>query len=556
MRVLALLLVLWSPTTTGAQAQADAPRPRIDVLHYRFALALSDETDRIEGQAEVTLRFLEEVSDGFSLDLTGPDATAGTGMEVLSIFAGDRPTEFEQENGELIILPGPEIRAGDEATYRIEYRGVPGDGLIIGVNKHGDRTFFGDNWPNRARAWLPTHDHPSDKATVEWVITAPAHYDVVGTGSLIERLKLDGGLARTHWVSRVPVSTKVMVVGAARFAIRETGRVGDTPIQAWVYPQDSLAGFRDFARAGDAVHFFEDRIGPFPYAKLANVQSKTRYGGMENASNIFYAERAVRGDGRNEALIVHEVAHQWFGDSVTEEDWPHIWLSEGFATYFTHLFNEDRYGPERLKEGMRRDRRAVVRFFRERPGLVLVPAGTNDPNELLNDNSYQKGSWVLHMLRRTLGDQKFWRGIRTYFSEYRDGTADTGDFQRVMEEVAGEDLGWFFEQWAFRAGHPILDVTWEYDFSRGTLELEVRQVQRNGARYRFPLDIGFSLPGESDQIVKTVDVREGVQRFSIPLRTRPLDVILDPACWLLFEGEVSGPVPWENDFRQDPGAGG
>jgi len=541
-KALTVLLIFCGSIPPRAQAQINGPPSEIDILHYRFELTLSDESDRIRGQAEVVLRFLEEGPGAFSLDLIGPEAGSKTGMAVLAVSLEGVPIGFRQQGNRLNILTGTANEAGDEGTVQITYEGIPGDGLIIGVNEFGDRTFFGDNWPNRARHWLPTHDHPSDKATVEWVVTAPARYRVVGTGSLVERRAMGDRLARTHWKSSVPVSTKVMVMGAARFAIRETGTVGATPIEAWVYPQDSLAGFRDFARAEEAVRFFEERVGPFPYAKLANVQSKTRYGGMENASNIFYAERAVRGDGRNESLIVHEVAHQWFGDSVTESDWRHLWLSEGFATYFTHLFNEEHYGSERLREGMRRDRRTVVRFLRERPRLALVPAEAHDPNELLNDNSYQKGGWILHMLRRTLGDDVFWRGIRDYYTEFRDGTATTGDFQQVMERTSGEDLEWFFRQWAFQAGHPVLKVEWEHDPSSGTLDLQVRQVQDTGTLFRFPLDIGVSLPDGSEKAVGSVDVvpDAGPQRFSLPLQLSPRDVILDPDCWLLFEGEVAG----------------
>jgi len=245
-------------------------------------------------------------------------------MEVHGVTQEGDPVKFTHSGDRLTVTLGSPPSSEEQRTYSISYQGTPADGLIIGTNRWGERTFFGDNWPDRARHWLPTVDHVSDKATVEWVVTAPEDYEVVGTGTLVERSDLPDGTELTHWASDVPIPPKVMVMGAARFAIRTTGYVDGIPIQAWVYPRDREAGFLDFAQAEKAVRFFHERVGPFPYEKLANIQSQTRYGGMENAGNIFYSEGAVRGDLSNEGLIVHEVAHQWFGDSVTELDWNHI----------------------------------------------------------------------------------------------------------------------------------------------------------------------------------------------------------------------------------------
>jgi aminopeptidase N len=355
----------------------------------------------------------------------------------------------------------------------------------------------------------------------------------------MERSDLPDGTELTHWISDVPIAPKVMVMGAARFAIRTTGYVDGIPIQAWVYPRDREAGFLDFAQAEKAVRFFHERVGPFPYAKLANVQSKTRYGGMENAGNIFYSERAVRGDLSNEGLIVHETAHQWFGDSVTELDWNHIWLSEGFATYFTHLYNEANYGRDRLVQGMERDRSTVSGFFAQQPDQALVALQLTDPNEMLNRNAYQKGSWVLHMLRRQAGDDVFWSGIREYYRRFRDGNALTEDLQAVMEEVSGQDLGGFFNQWVYIPGHPILEGQWSYDIASASLHLSIIQAQGTGTVFRFPLDIGIVSVDGSRSLLGTVQVSESTQTFTFPLISAPTDVVLDPDTWLLFEGSVS-----------------
>jgi aminopeptidase N len=511
----------------------------VDVVHYRFHLTLTDASDEIAGKADITVRFVEAGRTEFELDLIGLNAEASAGMEVQDVVLAEDHVQFSHENNRLTVsLPSPS-KPEEQKTFTVTYRGIPQDGLIIGTNLHGERTFFGDNWPDRARHWLPTVDHVADKATVEWIVTAPEDYEVVATGLLLERSDLPDGTELTHWASDIPISPKVMVMGAARFAIRTTGFVGDIPIQSWVYPEDREAGFHDFSAAEKVVEFFQDMIGPFPYEKMANVQSKTRYGGMENAGNIFYSERAVRGDGRNEGLIAHEIAHQWFGDSVTEMDWNHIWLSEGFATYFTHIYNEFNYGRDRLVEGMERDRTTVIRFLAENPDLPLVPPEYDDPNRMLNRNAYQKGGWTLHMLRRQVGDEAFFAGVRDYYETYRDGNALTEDFQGIMERASGQDLTWFFHQWAYVAGHPVLEGEWEFDAASGELSLSIRQVQPRDHVFRFPLDIGVLSRDGSVELLGTVEVTKGAETFTLPISAQPTDIILDPHTLLLFEGGLT-----------------
>jgi len=318
----------------------DYPRQTaIDILHYTFALELSDESDAIRGRATMQVKFNKTGVDSFTLDLIGRNdaGVAETGMIVRAVTNGADPVEFTHEGDRLSLHPDAAPAAGEVRSYTIDYEGVPADGLIIGTNRHGDRTFFADNFPNRARHWLPTLDHPSDKAACEFIITAPEHYRVIATGTLIDESEQPGGLRRTQTRQDTPLSTYLMVIGVARFAVQDLQAHHGIPLSTWVYPQDREAGFRDFSEAGAPLDFFIDYIGPYPWSKLANVQSTTRYGGMENAGNIFYGERAITGRGNAGPLIAHEIAHQWFGDAVTVDDWHHVWLSEGFATSTTSM---------------------------------------------------------------------------------------------------------------------------------------------------------------------------------------------------------------------------
>ena len=512
--------------------------PNIDVLHYKFQLTLSDETDEIRGHAEIEIQFkVDDVSE-FALDLIGqlhPDST--NGMTVTGITQNEQAVAFSHKNYRIHFQLRSPSRANERRTYAVSYHGIPADGLIISENMFGERTFFGDNWPNLARHWLPTIDHPYDKATCEFIVEAPEHYQVVSNGLLQGIADLPENRRRTHWRTQIPMPTKVMVIGVAHFAVETAGVHNGKEIQSWVYAQNREAGFHDFAQAVRVVELFANRIGPFPYDKLANVQSRTKYGGMENAGAIFYNEKRITGKRDNESLIVHEIAHQWFGDSVTEADWHHIWLSEGFATYFSWVFDEFTYGRERLVEDLKRGRERVLKFYQRHPESPIVDSTITDLNNLLNANTYPKGAWVLHMLRGVIGEDAFWQGIRNFYGKYRDKNALTKDFQQVMEKAASEDLTWFFQQWIHQPGQPRYKGHWHYDPATNELEIQINQVQKEF--FTMPLQVGIYLNKAKPPQIETLKIVQKENRFMFKLKKAPSDIVLDPALWVLHEAEFS-----------------
>ncbi|MCB0549824.1 MAG: M1 family metallopeptidase [Phaeodactylibacter sp.] len=529
MRHLAACLLLMIFTAPAISQPAIPRLARLDVQHYTFQLELSDQTDQIKASATVRIKFLQPLSS-FTLDLVtaGED---GKGMNVSSVREGENPVEYRHEGEQLTIFPKPAVGAGQERTFRIEYQGIPADGLIIDRNKYGDRTFFGDNWPNRAHHWLPCIDHPSDKASVDFIVTAPDHYQVVANGIQIEETNLDDETKLTHWREDVPLPMKVAVFGAARFGVQLAGEVEGIPVTSWVYRQDREAGYYDYSLATGVLQFFIGHIGPYPYRKLANVQSKTRYGGMENASNIFYYENSVDGKQSEEDLIAHEIAHQWFGNSASEQNWFHIWLSEGFATYGADLYMEHQYGRDRLAERLQSERQQVVSFSKRKMAPIVDTAVT-DWNALLNPNSYQKGAWVLHMLRRQVGEAAFWNGLRQYYAQYAGRNALTADFQRTMEAASGQELSWFFQQWIYRPGQPQLKVEWDKP-KRKRLRFKIRQLQ-DGPAFVFPLDIrAIGADGATAQ-TWTVEVKEKTMEATVKCKFEPGKIVLDPETWLLF----------------------
>jgi aminopeptidase N len=503
----------------------------IDIRHYLFRLELNDSTNRIGGEATIDIRFKKGLAD-FELDLAGLNSS-GQGMQVSEVTVDGKKENFSHAQNRLKISLSTAAVAGDEKRFVVTYSGIPQDGLIIGKNKYGDRTFFGDNWPDRAHHWLPTIDHPYDKATCEFIVSAPEQYSVIATGERVEESAVAKRRKITHWKTSVLLPTKVMVIGVARFAIGYEGEVNKVPMQSWVYPQNRHEGFSDYAMAAGPLDFFSKNIAPYPYEKLANVQSTTRWGGMENAGNIFYYENSVTGKGNIESLLAHEIAHQWFGDSASEADWYHVWLSEGFATYFTHLYLENKYGMMRLASEMENDRQEVIKYFKKDP-TPIVNAAQQDIGKVLNTNTYQKASWVLHMLRHEVGDQKFWEAVREYYSRYQLGNALTDDFRKVVEGRSDRDLKSFFDQWIFKAGHPVLGVTWKFDQKEKKVRLTVEQKQ--AVMFDFPLEIAIGQGGK--QTIEKFRISAKKQEFAFASSQKPTSILIDPNVWLLFEGNA------------------
>jgi aminopeptidase N len=521
----------------SAVADTYPRQPGLDVAHYVFELELSDETDRIEGRTTVHLRIRGDRVSEVGLDLVHPpDGAPDRGMTVIGVTDGDSPLPWEHSDHRLRITLEPEGRRDERRQVVVRYRGVPADGLIIGPNDHGDRTFFSDNWPDEARHWLPVIDHPYDKATSEMVVTAPGHYQVVSNGLLVEETDNEDGTRRTHWRQSVPISPWLYVLGVARFAVEHRPAWRGIPIQTWVYPQDRETGFATFAEPTvQVLDFMAHRAGPYPYEKLAQVQSNSVRGGMESASAIFYGPTSAAGDrpGRWRNVIIHEIAHQWFGNSVTEDDWDHVWLSEGFATYFTHLFIEHSEGRDAFVARLRDDKDVIRSFDEEQPDYRIVHDELADMRRVVTQpGTYKKGAWVLHMLRGVVGDEAFWSGIRDYYARYRDANASTADFRRVMEDAHGGALDWFFDQWLTRGGMMEVEGTWAWE--AGTLRLEVEQAQA-AAPFRMPIEVGIDVAGEPHRRVETIEVRGRKQSFTLPLEAQPRSVVLDPRRFVLMD---------------------
>ncbi len=531
----------WVGVTAPAAARAQGPAPArpLDVVQYRFALTLPDSGRRISAGAELTV-VRRAPADTLALDLVG--------LAVDSTRVNGRRVDAGLVDGRLLV-PLP---AGVSDTLRVQvtYGGTPDDGLIIRQDSAGRWTYFGDNWPDRARHWLPTVDRPDDKATVSWWVSAPASETVVGNGLMTAQRAVaplaPGGAPRrvTEWTEVHPISTYLMVIAAAPLVETSLGETACgygssarcVPQSVYTAPEQQPSMPGPFAAADGIVSFFSRLIAPFPFEKLAHLQSSTRFGGMENATEIFYSDRAFRRHTMNDGLISHETAHQWFGDAVTERDWPELWLSEGFATYFSALWTEHARGDSAFRATMADMRREVLDDRRVAAAPVIDTTETN-LMALLDANSYEKGGFVLHMLRRTLGDSAFFRGLRLYFHAHEYGNATSADLQRALEQSAGRPLQAFFDQWLRRPGYPELTVTWSYDGAARAARVRVAQSDRFGY-FQVPLTLEWrDAAGHAART--TIEVAAAAETVvTIPLASPPVAVVADPDVSLLARLDV------------------
>ena len=506
----------------------DSQTVRHDAVHYDVWIRLADSGTRFEAAVATRWR------------LTGPEPIRidlDSVYRVRALTLNGRPARFERR-GDVISVPLPP-NAGGEAETRIAYDGSPPEfkqtGQDDGLVQRGagrDRRIFADNWPDRARRWLASQDHPSDKATVTWTIEAPAALTVVANGALQGVDTLPSGLRRWRFRLDVPIPVYTMVLGAARLALTRLApacAVRCAPVSIATYPDDSAWAVNGpFRRADSIVDFFSRLIAPFPYDELRHVETSTIFGGMENSTVIFYDEKQYRRRSLSEQTVAHETAHQWFGDAATEADWHHLWLSEGFATYGAALWNEHLGGDSALRASMTSNRDAVLQSaVTERP---ILDSAATDLLGLLNSNNYPKGAWVLHSLRGLMGDSAFFDGLRRYYHAYEHRNALSADFARTMSEAAGTDLEWYFDQALTQPGYPILEVSTR--LVGGRAEVTLRQVQKPAwGLYRLP---NLTVRAGDRTIVVPVLARVATTVFPWDRSTPPV-VVIDPDGWWLLD---------------------
>ena len=532
-----------SANAQTAPSRTGGSRPGFDVLQYTFRVEFPS------ASFPDTVRFIATTTGTRTAAVRRLSLDLVASMRVDSVQLDARTTAFTRSGDSVSVA----FADGTSDTVRIAvyYHGAPTDGLIIRRDSTLGWTAFGDNFPDRARQWLAVVDHPSDKALVEWDVIAPATHRVIANGEPIEESAMPGmqtpHMTRTRWRTVRPIYTAVMVIGVAPFAVVELGQTacgsGELPgcirQSVWTSPAQRAVVPGSFERAGDIVALFSRLAGPYPYEKLAHVSSSTRYGGMENAGAIFYAGQLFRPGSPNEGLIAHETAHQWFGDAVTEREWPHVWLSEGFATYFAALWTEHAHGDSAFR-AERGTMRANVLASPITNQKAVIDESLDDLRRVLSTNVYQKAGFTLHMLRMEIGDSAFFNAIRAYYAAHKHGNAMTSDLQHEFERTAGRPLDWFFDQWLRRPGVADVHPSWKWDAVRKTLVVTVVQGSRVPP-YRLSLAIDVTdARGDTRRVRITVPaVASSAIDVPLSLTSAPRAVVFDADVSLL--GTLTSP---------------
>ncbi len=558
----------FAPSGTPAQY---APDSVVDLEHAAIAVVPDLVGQEVAGVVEYRVRLLDP--EAREITLHGVDLQ----VDEATVDGSPARVRLDDELVHVELAPG-EREHGQILMVRLRWRARPRIGLYFfgpataeargEALREGDEPAPRKGLPTRAdalqawtqgemhetRHWLPIWDYPNDRFTTTWTIAAAPEFSVIANGEAQAQASLDQlpselrplaeqALGRDAGVWRFEqrqdhVSYLLsMIVGRFdRVALDWRGK----PVEYWLPAGHVGDAERVFGRTPAMLEFFSDYVGvEFAWAKYAQtpVQEFT-FGGMENVSATTMTDRILFPAGlelieNRDTLVAHELSHQWWGDLLTCREWAHVWLNEGFATYFTALWVEHAEGPDEFalqRRGMAQS------YFDEakRYQRAIVTREYRDPATMFDRHTYPKGGWVLHMLRRELGDAAFQRAIHLYAERNAFGLVETSDLQRAVREASGRNLDWFFEQWVYAPGHPRLHTRWHWDPSHATLVVEIEQLQDRV--FEFQLDLAWrTSEGEASQRVR-IDQRSA--QIVIPSPAAPRFVLVDPGMHLLAELEV------------------
>ena len=508
-------------------------------VNYNVSLTLNDRlTEITSAKVEITVLSVKDTLSQIDLDFGE--------MPVDSVTVNNQTAPYQRSSGLLNIKLSKTMPRGTSFIVVVSYHGKPKDGLVLTADKAGKPSAVGDNWPDRVHHWIPCLDHPAAKATVTFSITVPARDTVVANGRL-DRVENTSNTTRTWtYTEAVPIPPYCMIIAVGDFARLEPPTREVTPLAYYVPTPDQDFAMQGFAPAVPSLKFFSQTIAPYPYEKLALIVGATRFGGMENSSAIVFPNNLF--DPRPQAplssvfkireglvdVIAHEIAHQWFGDSVTESTWSDLWLSEGFAEYFAGLFIQRYEGEAAFQQYMEHEAETYFNY-EKKTRTPIHDTETEDLFKLLNANNYQKGAWVLHMLRCELGDEKFFRGIRTYYDAHRNSTANTEDLRTAFEKASGRDLKVFLARWIYGAGHPRYELSWEWKADTKKVRLVLRQLQTEPA---FPnaLPVEILTSNGKRRVVLKPTSKQTIE--DVKLEEAPAAISIDPENTILKEASV------------------
>ncbi len=510
-----------------------APDRPCDVQHIRLELRLDVKDRRIDGVCRTTLAPIVPEVTILELDAVEMDISAVT-------LVGGGALAFSYDGKRVRIELGKTSRKeGKPFSVDVKYSCHPRRGLyFIGPDaSYPDRPLqaWTQGQDEDSRHWFPCFDAPNEKATSEVIATVPSTWFALSNGDLVST-KPAGKTEKTfHWKFDVPHSCYLITLAAGEL-VEMRDKWNGVDVLYYVPPGREADAKRALGKTPEMLKLFSEKFGlAYPYTKYAQVcVAEFIFGGMENTtattltdSVLFDARAAIDHD--MEALVAHELAHQWFGDLLTCRDWGQGWLNEGFATYSEYIWREHSEG---------RDAAALElvdwadQYFGEDARRYRRPIATNvydEPIDVFDHHLYEKGGLVLHMLRRVLGEAAFWKAIGFYVNKHRQGSVETRDLARAIEESSGRNLDWFFEQWIQKAGHPELKVELSWDGTAKIIKATIKQTQKVGGEtplFRLPTSLRFRVNGKDKTF--PVEIADTAEIFTFPLEAEPTQAIFDP----------------------------
>ncbi len=532
-----------------------------DVLHYRLNLEIDEKAKTCAGTAAITLTPLRTQFDAVLLDAAE--------MNIATVTLRGKQLEFTHPGDTLAVTLDKAYGLSDTLTLEVAYAvHSPRKGLYFVQPDSGYPLKQWQVWSQGEQEdnhyWFPCYDFPNDKATSEMIATVREPLVAVSNGRLVDT-KHDARrkMVTYHWREDKPhVSYCISLVVGQYVEVKDAW--GAVPISNFVYPHQRADAMRSFGKTPKMIDYFSRMTQfPYPWEKYGHVVIQDfMYAGQENVSISTLTDGTIHDsraqlDQTSDNLVAHELAHQWWGDLVSFRDWSHSWLSEGFASYFDFLFQGFDKGDDELDRLVHEAQTSVAAADvgdRRRP---TVCSRFVSPSELFDNRIYGKGACVLHMMRFTLGDDLFWKSLRLYVREHAYGSATTEDLKIAVEEATGYNLGWFFDEWLYRAGYPEFSVSTAWDQATRSVNVTVRQTQKCDSLtgiFRMPVDIEVWVHGTPTTY--RVEVDQAEQHFSFPAYQEPQLVLFDkgnhilkklnqqqpPSAWLFQLGHADLPV--------------
>ena len=518
----------------------------VDIKHLALEVTPDFEARTIKGKVIITFTPIAQPLETLTLDsvdLTIDEVTI-TGAALV-----DRQVTADQ----LLLHFATPLPAGTEASVIVSYHGQPGNGLHFRTPAMGypagDTQVWSQGQAENHRYWFPCYDYPNERFTSEVICHVPEGMSVISNGSLVSRQPGADGLTAWHWQQKQPHVNYLIALGAGYFSKLEAA-AGPLPMALYVPPSEEDQAALAFRDTPAIMSFLQKEIGvPFPWDKYDQVYCHDFLaGGMENTSCSFMAGALLFPTEVGELdslhrLDAHEMAHQWFGNLLTCRDWAHLWLNEGFASYYTLLYEEAKNGREGFLAGLHKAADRVIKSNDRRP---IVWRDYGEPMQQFDSRAYPKGAWVLHMLRSQLGTPLYQKAIRLYIERHRDGIVTTDDLQDVMEEVSGRSLDQFFDQWVHHGGVPELKADYAWDAAAKQAKVTIRQTQKTDQEvllFRLPVPVRFAVPvdGKSEMRDFKITVSKMEESFYFPLPAQPELARLDPDFTVLAKWEFTPP---------------